>query len=231
MIALLLCQLALGWGECYDPDPQPDRNCNGVPESVEGMVDPEDEGCAHYLENGHLSRFWFRDAWYAYDLYACTAPAGQLDLDGDGLSTGFLYLEEEDGTPRWEGLACDNCEDSYNPDQYDTDSDVLGGVCDNCPDLPNTDQSDQDRDESGDSCDNCILLYNPDQLDSDGDGVGDLCETRGCDEPFTGPSGAAGCATSTGGPWLLVLLLALVRRRRARRGGAGSPEVSCGLVR
>ncbi len=63
------------------------------------------------------------------------------DIDGDGYG--------ESG----EDCAQDNCPDTYNVDQADTDGDAFGDACDNCPDVPN-----------------------PDQADSDGDGIGDACE-------------------------------------------------------
>lgn len=96
----------------------------------------------------------------------------------------------------------DNCVQDVNPDQLDTDMDLIGDVCDpdddndklldaadNCPLVANGDQKDLDKDAIGDACDddkdgdgvpnamdNCPVLVNPDQKDLDKDGLGDLCD-------------------------------------------------------
>jgi hypothetical protein len=56
----------------------------------------------------------------------------------------------------------------------DTDGD--GIACDNCPGTFNPDQADLDFDRVGDLCDNCPGIFNPDQVDRDGDGIGDECD-------------------------------------------------------
>ncbi len=99
----------------------------------------------------------------------------------------------------------DNCPDTPNEDQLDTDNDGKGNACDddddndgilddkdNCPLTPNPDQKDSDNDGKGDVCDNddkdddgdgiknsednCPNIANPDQKDSDNDGKGDVCD-------------------------------------------------------
>ena len=96
----------------------------------------------------------------------------------------------------------DNCPTTYNVNQTDTDSDLMGDACDpdadndgidndtdNCPVLANSDQANLDGDELGDACDrdkdndnyddeldNCPLFANTDQADLDGDGIGDACD-------------------------------------------------------
>jgi hypothetical protein len=106
----------------------------------------------------------------------------------------------------------DNCPKTWNPEQYDPDSDGKGEACDNCPYICNTNQLDADNDTTGDVCDdapgcggcgettcemscdfdydgiqnfedNCPLRCNELQLDADGDGEGDVCDdTPGCGE-------------------------------------------------
>ena len=84
-------------------------------------------------------------------------------------------------------LPWDNCPDTPNSDQIDTDGDGWGDACedldndgiempeDSCPHTPNS-GDDLDNDGIDDACDNCIGIYNPDQSDGDEDGVGDACE-------------------------------------------------------
>jgi choice-of-anchor B domain-containing protein len=98
--------------------------------------------------------------------------------------------------------ASDNCPDTPNRDQLDTDNDGEGDVCDddddndgvldiedNCPLIANPEQSDFDNDGKGDACDddddndgisneidNCPNTPNANQKDTDNDGTGDLCD-------------------------------------------------------
>lgn len=73
----------------------------------------------------------------------------ESDLDKDGVAD-----------------SSDNCPDTSNSDQKDTDSDGSGDVCD----------LDDDEDGYLDNMDNCMLISNPDQLDTDSDGIGDVCD-------------------------------------------------------
>lgn len=58
----------------------------------------------------------------------------------------------------------------------DIDGDGIPDKTDNCPETPNPDQTNSDDDEFGDACDNCPEVTNPDQADVDGNGLGDLCD-------------------------------------------------------
>ena len=103
--------------------------------------------------------------------------------------------------------AADNCDNTPNSDQADSDGNGIGDVCqdsdgdghidlsDNCPLESNPDQLDIDSDGLGDACDddddgdgvddtddNCPLVNNPDQLDIDNDGIGYACDDQFCVE-------------------------------------------------
>jgi hypothetical protein len=77
----------------------------------------------------------------------------------------------------------------------DTDGDEVPDEADNCPDTPNPEQTDSNEDGVGDACseveeedtdgdgvldetDNCPQTANPEQLDHDGNGIGDACEEQ-----------------------------------------------------
>ncbi len=105
---------------------------------------------------------------------------------------------DADGVPD----ATDNCVNTPNPDQTDTDLDGQGDACDadndndgivdaadNCKFTPNPTQADLDVDGIGDACDadadgdnvlgavdNCPMVPNADQTNTDGDGQGDDCD-------------------------------------------------------
>ena len=61
----------------------------------------------------------------------------------------------------------DNCTNTANLDQTDTDLDGMGDVCD----------TDDDGDGILDGSDNCPLQFNSDQADSDSDLSGDVCDS------------------------------------------------------
>ena len=94
-----------------------------------------------------------------------------FDHDSDGLSS------------------CDVCPETFDPSQFDMDTDDVGDVCDNCPEVDNPAQEDPDGDDLGNECDsdddgdllddlsdNCPLISNPGQEDTDGDNRGDVCD-------------------------------------------------------
>jgi hypothetical protein len=75
-----------------------------------------------------------------------------VDLDSDGIIEG------------------DNCPETYNPDQADSDNNGIGDACqdDSAPDA--------DKDGRPDGSDNCENVWNVDQRDNDGDGIGNVCD-------------------------------------------------------
>ena len=87
-------------------------------------------------------------------------------------------------------ITIDNDENSETGNLYDLDDDTIPDKLDNCPDTPNPTQDDSDGDGFGDACpedadtdgdtildsiDNCRYVSNKDQADTDGDTIGDAC--------------------------------------------------------
>ncbi len=132
----------------------------------------------------------FSKGWILYTLSELLIDSEVTDADFDGIADG-----DNDG----DGLADDNCPNTYNTDQADSDGDGVGDMCDNCPEDPNPDQANTDGVGPGDACngyldsdgdeieyresdeedtgDNCPEVANPDQADLDNDGQGDACDT------------------------------------------------------
>jgi hypothetical protein len=86
-----------------------------------------------------------------------------IDIDGD-------WVDDGEG----EGHGCDNCSDTYNPNQEDTDDSGIGDAC--------NDSMDSDGDEWEDVYDNCPATPNIDQEDTcppGGNAIGDACDCEG----------------------------------------------------
>jgi len=102
---------------------------------------------------------WSLSSWDEVDYYSFHSDGNwdvlcdETDVDADGIQND-----------------ADNCPNTYNPDQSDSDGDGIGDVCDSNPD------DDLDDDGIKDNLDNCPTNYNPDQADFDNDGRGDACD-------------------------------------------------------
>ena len=151
---------------------------------------------------GHQSIETFADDVVSTGL--CDTVDGDLDEWGDSCDP---CPADEFNDADIDGFCADvdNCPDTFNDDQADMDTDLIGDVCDddvdgdgalnvddNCPEDSNSGQEDQDTDLIGDACDddidgdgflndsdNCPTDSNPDQADYDADGIGDVCDETG----------------------------------------------------
>jgi len=147
-------------------------NSNSAPNHAIALVGWDDD-------KGSDGAWILRNSWgtgwgldgYMYIAYGCSKI---------GYSSNYIIYEinpdpddddrDNDGIPNDE----DNCPDTYNPDQKDSDGDGIGDACSG-----NDDDDDRDNDGIPNNEDNCPDTYNPDQKDSDGDGIGDACDKGG----------------------------------------------------
>ncbi|MFD1062530.1 thrombospondin type 3 repeat-containing protein [Winogradskyella litorisediminis] len=121
---------------------------------------------------------------------------------GRGVFSG-QFLEDPTADNDGDGVfnTVDNCPNTPNPLQTDSDGNGIGDACqdtdndsildinDNCPTIANPNQEDADGDGIGDVCqdddndgvinedDNCPDTPNPNQEDLNNNGIGDICDT------------------------------------------------------
>jgi hypothetical protein len=112
------------------------------------------------------------DCTYEFVAYpVCVGGSSDVDHEGDGYEDNYLQIcigDACDSDLDGDGIdnLVDNCPDTSNADQTDTDGDGLGDVCDD----------DIDGDGTDNDIDNCPIVANSDQLDFDEDGLGDACD-------------------------------------------------------
>ncbi len=184
-----------------------DLNCNGLDVSLRRPTDGEffetrfdplgddvDPDCQNNI-NPETGAPWDNaDVYFDYFSFECEYYTGDMDPDGDGLSFGTVTLQLTEDPQTWETvqLACDNCPEFFNPNQFDWDEDGVGDLCDNCPYVFQDPQApgmreDTDGDGFGNACDNCFRVFNPDQADDDNDGYGNACDN--CPDDFNNVCG------------------------------------------
>ena len=95
-------------------------------------------------------------------------------LVGSGDTEACFPDSDGDGISEVDPLSPDLCPTTFDPEQLDTDADLIGDACD----------TDKDGDNVLNLVDNCELLANPmidgAQPDADRDGRGDLCDDSYC---------------------------------------------------
>jgi hypothetical protein len=104
---------------------------------------------AEFFNGGIDDVHIYNHALTANEVAALASAGPSVDTDNDGVF---------DST--------DNCPLIGNPNQQNTDGDLLGDACD----------SDDDNDGVADATDNCPLTANPTQGNNDSDALGDACD-------------------------------------------------------
>ena len=156
----------------YFADVTGDRQADAIVVNEDKVTVRRSDGIM-FLPDGIM--FLPEESWTTnpyYGNYRPVCPEPKSDTDGDGIPD-----------------ADDNCPNTPNSDQTDSNADGVGDACggdldndgvedtiDNCPGALNPRQVDTDQDGVGDACDNCPWASNSDQTDTDGDGDGDVCE-------------------------------------------------------
>ena len=113
-----------------------------------------------------------RLVWLTLAAAFVVGPVGIVDMNAQG-STARTAAHPEPNDVDGDGVLNDNdnCPQTPNGNQLNTDGDTEGDACD----LDDDNDGIRDYHDDGTRWDNCRVVHNPDQLDSDGDGRGDAC--------------------------------------------------------
>jgi len=158
-----------GLGDICDDD----RDGDGFPNAVDGCPDDATKSEPGVCGCGNPELDSNNDG--EVDCGEDTCPDDPDKLNPGVCGCGVADTDtDQDGVPDCQ----DNCVDTSNPDQLNSDTDAEGDACD----------PDDDNDGVNDDVDNCPVNANASQADGDGDGLGDACDATDDTPVDNGPT-------------------------------------------